>query len=109
MQILFRTAVKMGFPNDPTRYMELMKPEVNIPLGTAVLREALDRMAAKGQVDIGDVYAYYNAGNVYKDDQGRYTNSKGNPNVDARVRRFFPIYQYFFDLEMKGTLLLKKA
>lgn len=109
MQILFRTAVEMGFPNDPTRYMELMNPPLNIDLGTKYLNTILARMAAKGQTDISDVYAYYNAGAVQKDSLGRYVNSKGNPAVQARVNRFMPIYEYFMKQEAEGTLLLKKA
>jgi soluble lytic murein transglycosylase-like protein len=106
MQVLFRTAVSLGFPNDPTRYMDLMKPEINIPLGTKYLRQIIDRY---GSGDVNDIYAAYNAGSVRKDAQGRYVNSKGNPNVNARVKRFEPIYAYFYEQEMAGTLLIKKA
>lgn len=91
MQLLFRTAVALGFPDDRSRYLELMKPEVNIHYGTKLLKQLIGRYGFNPK----DIYAAYNAGSVRKNEKGEYTNSKGDTAVNARVNRFYGIYEYF--------------
>lgn len=99
MQLLFRTAVALGFPDDRSRYLELLDPKTNIHYGTKLLRQLIDRYGYQPK----DIYAAYNAGKVYKNDAGQYTNSKGDVGVNARVNRFYDIYEYFVRSESPMT------
>jgi len=90
MQILFRTAVGLGFPNDPQRANELFDPQVNINFGTKLLAQLQGRYS-----DVDEIYAAYNAGVARKNAAGQFTNSKGDTNVQARVDRFLGIYSSF--------------
>jgi soluble lytic murein transglycosylase-like protein len=91
MQLLFTTAVGLGFPNDRSRYMELMDPATNIDYGTRLLAQIIRRFGS----DPGDIYAAYNSGAPRRDAQGRYVNTKGDPAVQARVDRFLTLYDGF--------------
>lgn len=101
MQLLFRTAVALGFPDDRTQYLKLMNPDVNIHFGTMLLKQLMGRYGNNPK----DIYAAYNAGKVYKNDAGLYTNSKGDTAVNARVERFWKIYLYFVEKEMGGPIV----
>lgn len=95
MQLTWNTAVWLGFPNDTSRYMELMKPEVNIPLGVKYLSILMKRY---GFTTPEDIYAAYNGGPdepKKKDADGNYL----NPNVQEHVEQFMPIYEYFAETE----------
>lgn len=98
MQLTFKTAVDLGFPNDTNRYMELMNPAVNIDLGTKYLKIIRDRY---GYRTPNDIYAAYNGG----PDEPKKKNPDGsyqNPGVQEHVTQFMPIYQYFLDREEYG-------
>ena len=95
MQLLFRTAVSLGFPDDRSRYMELMDPAVNIHYGTILLKQLIARYGFNPK----DIYAAYNSGAVRKNTAGEYVNSKGDTAVNARVNRFYTIYEYFLRQE----------
>lgn len=99
MQLLFRTAVALGFPDDRSRYMELMDPAINIHYGTKLLKQLISRYGFNPK----DIYAAYNAGSVRKNEKGEYTNSKGNTAVNVRVNRFYGIYEYFLKEEAKAA------
>jgi soluble lytic murein transglycosylase-like protein len=90
MQILFRTAVGLGFPNEPNRANELFDPQVNINYGTAFLAQLQKRYSTPG-----DLYAAYNSGAVRKNAAGQYVNTKGDTGVQKRVDRFLGIYGTF--------------
>jgi soluble lytic murein transglycosylase-like protein len=90
MQLLFRTAVGLGFPNDPKRANELFKPDININYGTALL----EKLQARYE-NVDDIYAAYNSGAVRKNAAGEYVNTKGDIGVQKRVDRFLGIYSDF--------------
>jgi soluble lytic murein transglycosylase-like protein len=90
MQVLFRTAVGLGFPNDPAQHERLFDPQVNIDLGTKFLAQLQSRYS---QPD--EIYAAYNAGVARRNAAGQFVNSKGDTAVQARVDRFMGIYTKF--------------
>lgn len=90
MQVLFRTAVGLGFPNDPTKANELFIPEININFGTKLLAQLQARYE-----NVDDIYAAYNSGAVRKNAAGEYINTKGDTGVQKRVDRFLGIYSDF--------------
>lgn len=90
MQLLFRTAVGLGFPNDPSRANELFNPDLNINYGTALLAQLQNKYE-----NVDDIYAAYNAGVARKNAAGDYINSKGDTGVQKRVDRFLSIYSDF--------------
>lgn len=90
MQILFRTAVALGFPNDPARANELLNPQTNINFGTALLAKLQGRYQ-----NVDDIYAAYNSGAVRKNAAGEYVNTTGDTGVQKRVDRFLGIYSDF--------------
>jgi soluble lytic murein transglycosylase-like protein len=90
MQLLFRTAVSLGFPNDPKRANELFKPDININYGTALLEKLQNQYE-----NVDDIYAAYNSGKVRKNAAGEYVNTKGDTGVQKRVDRFLGIYSDF--------------
>lgn len=91
MQVLFRTAVALGFPNDPAQHERLFDVDTNIDLGTKLLKQLIGRYG----MNPPDLYAAYNAGSVRKNAAGQYTNSKGDTGVQLRVNRFMGIYATF--------------
>lgn len=92
MQLLFRTAVGLGFPNDPAQHARLFDPAVNIDLGTHLLSQLQGRYGG----NVADIYAAYNSGAVRKNAAGQYVNSTGDTAVNARVNRFLSIYASFY-------------
>ena len=91
MQVLFRTAVGLGFPNDPAQHARLFEVDVNVDLGTKLLSQ----LQAKYGENVADIYAAYNSGKVRKNSAGQYTNSTGDTAVQKRVDRFLGIYASF--------------
>ena len=90
MQLLFRTAVSLGFPNDPSRANELFVPDTNINYGTALLAQLQGKYE-----NVDDIYAAYNSGKVRKNAAGEYVNTQGDTGVQKRVDRFLGIYSDF--------------
>jgi len=87
MQVLFRTAVSLGFPNDPSQHTRLFDPATNINLGTKYLAQLQRKYE-----NVDDIYAAYNSGAVRKNAAGEYVNTKGDNAVQKRVDRFLGIY-----------------
>ena len=87
MQVLFRTAVSLGFPNDPSQHTRLFDPATNINLGTKYLAQLQRKYE-----NVDDIYAAYNSGAVRKNAAGEYVNTKGDTGVQKRVDRFLSIY-----------------
>jgi len=90
MQVLFRTAVGLGFPNDPDQHTRLFDPATNIDLGTKLLSQLQRRYS-----DVDEIYAAYNAGVARRNAAGQFVNSKGDTGVQKRVDRFLGIYATF--------------
>jgi soluble lytic murein transglycosylase-like protein len=90
MQLLFRTAVSLGFPNDAARANELFDPAININYGTKLLAQIQGRYE-----NVDDIYAVYNSGAVRKNSAGEYVNTTGDTGVQKRVDRFLSIYSDF--------------
>ena len=90
MQVLFRTAVGLGFPNDPARANELFNPDTNVNLGVKLLSQLQKRYS-----NVDEIYAAYNAGVARRNDAGQFVNSKGDTGVQKRVDRFLGIYAGF--------------
>lgn len=100
MQLLFRTAVSLGFPNDRAQYLRLLEPQVNIDLGTKLLKQLIGRYG----MNPPDIYAAYNSGAVRKNAAGQYVNTKGSTAVQTRVDRFMRFYaQYAREWEATRT------
>ena len=91
MQVLFRTAVGLGFPNDPAQHARLFEVDVNVDLGTKLLSQ----LQAKYGENVADIYAAYNSGKVRKNSAGQYVNTTGDTAVQKRVDRFLGIYASF--------------
>jgi soluble lytic murein transglycosylase-like protein len=90
MQILFRTAVGLGFPNVPAQANNLFDPATNINFGTKFLAQLQGRYE-----NVDDIYAAYNSGSVRKNAAGEYVNTQGDTGVQKRVDRFLGIYSDF--------------
>lgn len=90
MQVLFRTAVGLGFPNDPSQHQRLFDPATNIDLGTKLLSQLQARYSG-----VDEIYAAYNAGVARRNAAGQFTNSKGDTAVQTRVDRFLGYYDTF--------------
>jgi len=83
MQVLFRTAVSLGFPNDPSQHQKLFDPQINIDLGTKLRSQLQARYT-----DVDEIYAAYNAGVARRNAAGEFVNSKGDTGVQKRVDKF---------------------
>lgn len=90
MQLLFRTAVSLGFPNDPAQHARLFDPPTNIDLGVKLLSQLQKRYS-----DVDEIYAAYNAGVARRNDAGQFVNSKGDTGVQKRVDKFMTHYAFF--------------
>jgi len=104
MQILFRTAVSLGFPNDPSQADKLFDPAINIDYGTRLLARLMRQYEY-----VDDIYAAYNAGKVYKNAQGLYTNSHGDTAVQTRVDRFMQYWARYEDEEQEKARALAET
>ncbi len=102
MQILIETANDMKRINPWLKYDNnpgsLLIPDINIQIGTSYLALQYKRYTKKPVLNpITDMIASYNAGTAFVDDNYTYTNSKGNPKVQAYVDR---VMEYRFRFRM---------
>jgi len=77
MQLVCTTANFMGFSGD---CKQLLDPATNIEYGTKYLQYQFNRYGKWT-----DAIAAYNAGSVFKNSGGQYTNTKGVANVEQYV------------------------
>jgi soluble lytic murein transglycosylase-like protein len=69
---------------------QLYDPETNIRIAMKYMADNLNDYGG----DIQDAIAAYNSGSVYQADDGTYTNSQGDPEVQTYVDN---VYQYYLD------------
>lgn len=101
MQIFCSTARQMGFTGNCE---DLRKPGPNILYGSKYLAWQYARYGAWL-----DAIAAYNAGSVFKNKEGKYTNSKGVPNVQKYVDSVVNKVSFYDpDLYSKLTNEIKK-
>jgi len=99
MQLMCQTANFMGFSGD----CELLRdPATNIEYGTKYLQYQYNRYGSWV-----DAVAAYNAGSVFKNSSGQYTNSKGVTNVEQYVLGVLNRLRKY-DIALAGELDLKK-
>jgi soluble lytic murein transglycosylase-like protein len=85
MQLLLATAKTLDSSATATK---LYDPTYNIGLGCRYLAKQLSRYGG----NINDATAAYNAGSVFTDQNGNYTNSKGNTSVQDYVNSVMGYY-----------------
>jgi soluble lytic murein transglycosylase-like protein len=102
MQVLIETAAWLKKLNTWLKYngnpQTLLQPDVNIEIGTSYLAYQYRRYTKNPVINpITDMIASYNAGTAFTDGNYGYTNSKGDPKVQAYVDR---VMNYKFRFRM---------
>ena len=88
LQLLLPTAKSLDSRATPDA---LYDPEYNVNLGTALMAKNLIRYGGS----LTDEAASYNAGTAWKNENGEYTNSKGDTKVNGYVNRIMRNYGYY--------------
>jgi soluble lytic murein transglycosylase-like protein len=87
LQLLLATANRY----EKVTQQQLYDPETNIRIAMKYMRDNLDDYGG----DIQDAIAAYNSGSVFQADDGTYTNSQGDPEVQTYVDNVYSYYVAF--------------
>jgi soluble lytic murein transglycosylase-like protein len=94
MQLLLSTAQKY----ENVTAQQLYDPETNIRIAMKYIRDNLNDWSG----NVRDAIAAYNAGDVYINNNGIYTNSQGDTKVEGYVDRVYADYQDYDVWLMNG-------
>jgi soluble lytic murein transglycosylase-like protein len=102
LQLLVKTAQGL---DSSASHEKLLDPAYNIDLGVRYMSQNLKRYNG----NIQDEIASYNAGSVYKNAAGQYTNSKGSTNVQDYVNKVTTNYNDYVKWLSAGSSTVSVA